>query len=55
MDIDVYKRQIRYRGSQYYKDYTLSAEEVEQLKTALTLYELGDIVDDNLDVNKLSK
>ena len=46
---------IRYRGSQYYKDYTLSAEEVEQLKTALTLYELGDIVDDNLDVNKLSK
>jgi len=46
---------IRYRGSQYYKDYALSSEEVEQLKTALTLYELGDIVDNNLDVNKLSK
>jgi len=46
---------IRYRGSQYYKDYALSAEEVEQLKTALTLYKLGDIVDNNLDVNKLSK
>lgn len=46
---------IRYRGSQYYKDYALSSEEVEQLKTALTLYKLGDIVDNNLDVNKLSK
>ena len=46
---------IRYRGSQYYKDYDLSSEEVEQLKTALTLYKLGDIVDNNLDVNKLSK
>mgnify|MGYP000869161995 FL=1 len=46
---------IRYRGSQYYKDYALSSEDVEQLKTALTLYELGDIVDNNLDVNKLSK
>ena len=46
---------IRYRGSQYYKDYTLSSEEVEQLKTALTLYKLGDVVDNNLDVNKLSK
>lgn len=46
---------IRYRGSQYYKDYALSSEEVEQIKTALTLYELGDIVDNNLDVNKLSK
>ena len=46
---------IRYRGSQYYKDYALSYEEVEQLKTALTLYKLGDIVDNNLDVNKLSK
>lgn len=46
---------IRYRGSQYYKDYGLSSEEVEQLKTALTLYKLGDIVDNNLDVNKLSK
>ena len=42
---------IRYRGSQYYKDYALSYEEVEQLKTALTLYKLGDIVDNNLDVN----
>lgn len=46
---------IRYRGSQYYKDYTLSSEEIEQLKTALTLYKLGDIVDNTLDVNKLSK
>ena len=46
---------IRYRGSQYYKDYALSSEEVDQLKTALTLYKLGDIVDNNLDVNKLSK
>lgn len=46
---------IRYRGSQYYKDYALSSEEVEQLKTALNLYKLGDIVDNNLDVNKLSK
>lgn len=46
---------IRYRGSQYYKDYALSSEEVEQLKTALTLYKLGDIVNNNLDVNKLSK
>lgn len=46
---------IRYRGSQYYKDYSLSSEEVEQLKTALRLYELIDIVDNNLDVNKLSK
>ena len=46
---------VRYRGSQYYKDYALSSDEVEQLKTVLTLYELGDIVDDNLDVNKLSK
>lgn len=46
---------IRYRGPQYYKDYALSSEEVEQLKTALTLYKLGDIVDNNLDVNKLSK
>ena len=46
---------IRYRGSQYYKDYTLSSEEIEQLTTALTLYKLGDIVDNTLDVNKLSK
>lgn len=46
---------IRYRGSQYYKDYPLSSEEIEQLKTALTLYKLGDIVDNTLDVNKLSK
>lgn len=46
---------IRYRGSQYYKDYTLSSEEIEQLKTALTLYKLGDIVDNTLNVNKLSK
>lgn len=46
---------IRYRGSQYYKDYALSSDEVDQLKTALTLYKLGDIVDNNLDVNKLSK
>lgn len=46
---------IRYRGSQYYKDYALSSEEVEQLKTALTLYKFGDIVDNNLDVNKLAK
>ena len=46
---------IRYRGSQYYKDYALSSEEVDQLKTALTLYKLGDIVNNNLDVNKLSK
>lgn len=46
---------IRYRGAQYYKDYSLSSEEVEQLKTALRLYELIDIVDNNLDVNKLSK
>lgn len=46
---------IRYRGSQYYKDYALSSEEVDLLKTALTLYKLGDIVNNNLDVNKLSK
>lgn len=46
---------IRYRGDQYYKDYNLSSEEIEQLKTALTLYKLGDLVDNNLDINKLSK